>query len=172
MLKLSNRTIDDDGNVIYNNQGLIDYLYKFHKFPVKVLISETDEVEKFNRFTKYFDINCEIKRLERIIPHEERKTKWFYPEWYNDINLEVFFISLCKTDIEKQRVREELIEYKRTNMEQLLRFAIFLMEYIKKNKYVIGIGRGSSVNSYCLYLIGLHKIDSIKYGLNIKEFLK
>jgi len=172
MLVLPNRIIDDDGNVIYNNKGLLDYLYKFKKFPENALFSENDEVEKFNNFSEYFGENAKIIPPKKLKSHEERKNKWFYPQWYDDIDLEVFFTTLCKTDIEKQRVKEELIEYKRTGMEKLLRFSIFLMDYIKKNNYVIGVGRGSSVNSYCLYLIGIHRIDSIKYNLNIKEFLK
>ena len=35
-----------------------------------------------------------------------------------------------------------------------------------------GVGRGSSVASYILYLIGVHRIDSIKYNLDWKEFLR
>jgi DNA polymerase III alpha subunit len=35
-----------------------------------------------------------------------------------------------------------------------------------------GVGRGSSVASYCLYILGVHKVDSIKYELDIHEFLK
>jgi len=34
------------------------------------------------------------------------------------------------------------------------------------------VGRGSSVASYCLYLLGVHKINSLKFDLDIKEFLK
>ena len=48
----------------------------------------------------------------------------------------------------------------------------YLVDTFSENDVVWGVGRGSSVASYCLYLIGLHKIDSIKYELDIKEFLK
>jgi DNA polymerase III alpha subunit len=34
------------------------------------------------------------------------------------------------------------------------------------------VGRGSSVASYVLFLIGVHKIDPIKYELPIEEFFK
>ena len=40
-----------------------------------------------------------------------------------------------------------------------------------ENKIVWGVGRGSSVSSYILYLLGVHKVNSIKYGLNITDFL-
>ena len=35
-----------------------------------------------------------------------------------------------------------------------------------------GVGRGSSVASYALFLIGVHKIDSVKYDLDWREFLR
>jgi DNA polymerase III alpha subunit len=41
-----------------------------------------------------------------------------------------------------------------------------------QNNVVWGVGRGSSVASYVLYLLGVHKIDSLKYNLDIHEFLK
>jgi DNA polymerase III alpha subunit len=34
------------------------------------------------------------------------------------------------------------------------------------------VGRGSSIASYVLYLLGVHRIDSYKFNLDIKEFLK
>ena len=44
--------------------------------------------------------------------------------------------------------------------------------YVKENKIVWGVGRGSSVASYVLYLLGIHKIDSIQYRLDWKEFIR
>lgn len=172
MLNLSNRIIDDDGNVIYNNQGILDYIYKFKKIPTNILFLESDEIKRFNEFSEYFGESERITLPKRLRTHSERQKSWFIPNEYLNIDLEVYFNTLCKTDIERERVKIELQEYKRTNMEMLLRFMIFLMDYIKKNGYVLGVGRGSSVCSYCLYLIGVHKINSIEYDLNIKEFLK
>lgn len=172
MLNLSNRIIDDDGNVIYNNQGILDYIYKFKKIPTNILFLESDDIKRFNEFSEYFGESERITLPKRLRTHSERQKSWFIPNEYLNIDLEVYFNTLCKSDIERERVKIELQEYKRTNMEMLLRFMIFLMDYIKKNGYVLGVGRGSSVCSYCLYLIGVHKINSIEYDLNIKEFLK
>jgi DNA polymerase III alpha subunit len=43
---------------------------------------------------------------------------------------------------------------------------------MRSSNIVWGVGRGSSVASYALYLIGIHKIDPIKYNLSINEFFK
>jgi DNA polymerase III alpha subunit len=36
---------------------------------------------------------------------------------------------------------------------------------------VWGIGRGSSVSSYVLYVLGVHDVDSYAYDLDIGDFL-
>jgi DNA polymerase III alpha subunit len=46
------------------------------------------------------------------------------------------------------------------------------VETMRVNNIVWGVGRGSSVASYVLYLIGVHKIDSMYYDLDIEEFLR
>jgi len=43
---------------------------------------------------------------------------------------------------------------------------------LRKNNIVWGVGRGSSVASYVLFLLGVHKIDSMYYELSVDEFLK
>ena len=44
--------------------------------------------------------------------------------------------------------------------------------YVRKNKFIWGVGRGSSVSSYILYLIGVHRVNSLKFGFDIKDYLK
>ena len=70
------------------------------------------------------------------------------------------------------RVEMELTEFKTRNLFPVLKVLIYIIDTMRKNNLVWGIGRGSSVASYVLYLIGVHKVDSLKYNLDIKEFLK
>jgi DNA polymerase III alpha subunit len=48
----------------------------------------------------------------------------------------------------------------------------YIVDTLRANNIVWGVGRGSSVASYVLHLIGVHKIDSIKYSIPIEEFFK
>jgi len=57
-------------------------------------------------------------------------------------------------------------------MHNLLRYMIYLVDFMRENNIVWGVGRGSSVASYVLYLIGVHRINSIQYGLDWHEFLR
>ena len=70
------------------------------------------------------------------------------------------------------RVEMELELYKARNLYPMLQLVIYIVDAFKKHNLVRGVGRGSSVASYVLYLIGAHKVDSHKYSLNIREFLK
>jgi DNA polymerase III alpha subunit len=62
--------------------------------------------------------------------------------------------------------------FRARNLFPVLQLLIYIVDTMRKHNIVWGVGRGSSVASYCLYLIGVHKIDSLKYNLNIREFLK
>ena len=78
----------------------------------------------------------------------------------------------CTTTQQRDRVYAELLEYENRGMVIVLKFLKYLVDVCNENNIVLGVGRGSSVASYCLYLLGVHRIDSIKYKLDIKEFLK
>ena len=73
---------------------------------------------------------------------------------------------------EWQRVEEELLAFEKHNMINLLRYMIYLVDFMRKNNIVWGVGRGSSVASYVLYLIGVHRINSIQFDLDWKEFIR
>jgi DNA polymerase III alpha subunit len=43
---------------------------------------------------------------------------------------------------------------------------------MSEHKLIWGVGRGSSVASYVLYKLGVHRIDSLYYDLDPAEFLR
>jgi len=84
-----------------------------------------------------------------------------------------FILSKHKLNMEQiARLDMELVEYEKRNLLDLIRFLIYFIDVVKQNNVIYGVGRGSSVSSYVLYLIGIHRIDSFKYNLDIKEFLR
>ena len=95
------------------------------------------------------------------------------PNSFKNFDIEKYIDQMCP-DIEanKQRVKDELDAFKKMDMMNLLKFLHFLVTFMKQNKIVWGVGRGSSVASYVLFLLGEHKIDSIQYGLDWREFLR
>jgi DNA polymerase III alpha subunit len=94
------------------------------------------------------------------------------PDEYKQLDIAEHVLSLCKSDIELQRVGQELLLYQERDLFDLLRYLKYLVDIMRENKLIWGVGRGSSVSSYVLYLLGVHRIDSIYYNLDIAEFLR
>lgn len=180
-VNLHNRLIDKDGNVVYYANAIMELLYR-NTVPTDILIYPTNDVdvELFNKWSyKNFDDKY-IKLPERLKTPDERKNNWFYPSNYGEIDLNKYFLDLLEKeslDISKkmlyiERVDREVKLYKEKNMEKFLRFCIYFSDVMREKNFVVGIGRGSSCASYLLYLLRVHLVDSVKYSLDIKEFLK
>jgi DNA polymerase III alpha subunit len=120
------------------------------------------------------------KYLERIdaerllYPNPKNKidhTNWCIPSDYKNLDIEALLINLCP-EANKQRLYHELELYKKHDMIPVLQTMKYIVDTLRANNIVWGVGRGSSVASYVLFLLGVHKIDSVKYSLPIHEFFK
>jgi hypothetical protein len=94
------------------------------------------------------------------------------PQEYKDLDIAEYVLGLCSNEVELQRVGEELLLYQERSLFDLLRYLKYLVDVMTENKIIWGVGRGSSVASYILYKMKVHKIDSIYYKLNVAEFLR
>lgn len=115
----------------------------------------------------YFGNIKTVKEVDNIY-----QNNWNMPNEYYNFDIEKYILDLCDTEEKIQRVNTELVLFKKYNLLILLKFLKFLVDNMRNRDILWGVGRGSSVASYCLYLLGVHKIDSIKYDLDINEFLK
>ena len=97
---------------------------------------------------------------------------WHMPQQYKDMDIAQYILNLCKTDAELQRCGQELLLYQERDLFDLLRFLKYLVDTMTKNHVIWGVGRGSSVASYVLYKLGVHRIDSMFYDLDPGEFLR
>lgn len=100
------------------------------------------------------------------------QTNWHMPQEYKQLDIAEYVLGLCKSNAELQRVGEELLLYQERNLFDLLRYLHYLVDVMKENHVIWGVGRGSSVASYVLYLLGVHRIDSMFYDLDPHEFLR
>jgi DNA polymerase III alpha subunit len=104
--------------------------------------------------------------------HAAQQKNWHMPDSYKNIDIAEHVLSLCKTDAELQRCGAELMLYQERGLFDLLRYLKYLVDVMQENHIIWGVGRGSSVASYVLYLIGVHRINSLYYNLDIQEFLR
>ena len=164
----------------FTNKDLIDMIYTGHIEKCHVVLCDpSDDIDKFNTvmeeqglptLTKYIPLDVDQKTFDNALQSE-----WFMPKEYKEINVYEYVLGKLKTPAEDstmKRVWEELDAYKERDMHDLLKYMIYLVDFMRENNIVWGVGRGSSVASYVLYLIGVHKIDSIQFGLDWREFLR
>lgn len=104
--------------------------------------------------------------------HQTQQSLWHMPDEYKQLDIAQWLLDQCKTETELQRVGQELLLYQERNLFPLLQQLKYVIDTWRSKSIVWGVGRGSSVASYVLYLIGVHKINSIYYDLNIEEFLR
>jgi DNA polymerase III alpha subunit len=169
---------DDLGIPRFSNRDLIDMIYSGNVEKCHVVLCDpSDDVDKFNEamqaqgmspLQKYIPLDVDQKTFDSVCQSE-----WFMPDEYKELDVVAHLYSLCDGDDERfHRVNEELSAFQSREMFDLLRYMIYLVDFMRKNNIVWGVGRGSSVASYVLYLIGVHRIDSIKYNLDWREFLR
>jgi DNA polymerase III alpha subunit len=170
---------DELGIPRFSNRDLIDMIYSGHVDKCHVVLCDpSDDIEKFNaamreqylpELTKYIPLDVDQKDFDGALQSE-----WFMPDEYKVSNpiLKHNLLELCKTPEEEERVLEEYDEFKQRGMLDILKYMIYLVDFMRENNIVWGVGRGSSVASYVLYLIGVHRIDSIQYDLDWREFLR
>jgi DNA polymerase III alpha subunit len=167
---------DQYGQTYTTSNELCDLLYKNPKLDVSLFQVE-DSIE-YNRsvaelhaeldlLDSYHNISQTVEEFDSIL-----QKNWRMPKEYKDLDIAAYVLGLCREEHELQRVGEELILYQERNLFDLLRYLKYLVDTLRKNNIVWGVGRGSSVASYVLFLIGVHKIDSLYYNLDINEFLK
>lgn len=169
---------DQFGRVVASTKDICDLLYQNPMLDYSKLLVEdprqyNEAVQKLHAgiptLVPYASV-AGIKSLEEF--DQANQANWHMPEEYKNFDIALWLYAQCKTEEESDRVSHELVEYHNRNMIPLLQYLKYLVDTMRENTLVWGVGRGSSVASYILYLIGVHKINSIQYSLDIEEFLK
>lgn len=170
--------IDRYGRVSVTEQEAFDALYSGKIKDFENIVVEGD-VSLYNnaRFSNAdripeLTVQENLEDIDINFFDESNQCDWFMPKEYNNFPIHQWLLEQCSTDQQRDRVDQELKLFIQNGMFDLLFYLKYLVDTMRSNKVVWGVGRGSSVASYVLYLIGVHKIDSIKYNLDIHEFLK
>ena len=163
------------GQHIYTEQDLLDiYLTnpEFHStgeifVDSDISFSDSLELNDLPNLVKYIVSEKTLNEFD-----EACINNWFIPEEYKNFDIAKFVLDQCQDEAELQRAGKELLLYQERDMFILLQYLKYLVDTMRANNIVWGVGRGSSVASFVLYLIGVHKINSLYYDLPIEEFLK
>lgn len=165
------------GQPIYNEQDLFD-LYMTNPnlnltnaiFVDKIIPFDPElELENIPQLVEELtdNVNLSVEEFDKIL-----RNNWFMPDEYKQFDIAKFVLDQCTHDEELQRAGKELLMFQKRGLYTLLQYMKYLVDLMRANNIVWGVGRGSSVSSFVLFLIGIHRINSLHYDLNIEEFLK
>lgn len=163
---------DKFGNPIYQDVDIIDLIYKNIDIN-DVIVESSPDVIKFeeNSGVKLKKFNPDIENISLEDFDSICQQDWFIPDEYKNMDIEGYLVHVCPKE-NYQRLIDELQEYRQRNLLPLLRVLKYLVDTFRKHNVLWGVGRGSSVASYVLFLLEVHRIDSIKYNLDWHEFLR
>ena len=167
---------DEYGLVYYNELELFKALYKDPNIDLgKFSVLDPD---KFNNSIKVLYSDApKLSRSEKpsVTVNEfdqANQNTWNMPDEYQDLDIAKVILDSCNNDDELQRCGTELLMFQERKLLNLLKFLKYFIDTMNKNNIVIGLGRGSSVSSFVLYKLGVHRVNSMFYDLDVEEFLR
>jgi hypothetical protein len=113
-----------------------------------------------------------VEQMDTEAFDHRNQSRWFMPVKYLNMDIAEHVLNLCKSDAELQRCGTELLLFQERNLFNLLRYLVYLVDTMREHQLIWGVGRGSSVASFVLYKLGIHRIDSLYYELDPGEFLR
>jgi DNA polymerase III alpha subunit len=128
--------------------------------------------EILTEFPKLVSYNSTVEQMSTEQFDRHNQNQWFMPDVYKNMDIAELVLNLCNNDAELQRCGHELMLYQERGLFDLLRYLKYLVDVMTHNQLIWGVGRGSSVASYVLYKLGVHRIDSLYYDLDPSEFLR
>ena len=164
---------DKFGQYIYNENDVLDLVMREIDIEhTNLLVTELDTKQLNNAFgtittTEYTEPTETLSEFDT-----NNQKNWYMPDGYKQLDIAEYVLSLCTTQEELQRCGVELLMYQDRNLFNLLRYLKYLVDTMKENNIIWGVGRGSSVSSYILYKMEVHKVDSMFYNLDVGEFLR
>ena len=167
---------DQYGQIIYDEADLvnmvmsgaiIESLQGMLVEPGVSLETASAYLEQVPELIEYAFTDMTVEEFDAV-----NQNSWHMPDEYKHMDIAEYILSLCDSDVKLQRCGQELLLFQERNLFDLLRYLKYLVDTLRANNMIWGVGRGSSVASYVLYLLGVHRIDSMFYDLDPSEFLR
>ena len=179
MLIFQKMKTDKFGQKVFNESDVIDMYLKGHDlFAIsRMQVDASVDLESaalildnVPTFVRYDEAATALMSVEEF--DHRNQASWHMPDQYKNLDIAEHVLTLCNNDAELQRCGQELMLFQERDLFNLLRYLVYLVDIMRENKLIWGVGRGSSVASYVLYKLGVHRIDSLHYDLDPTEFLR
>ena len=170
---------DKFGQLIFSESDIVDLVMQGRDISTlkNTLVDASVNIEKsallldcvpeFVTYDASINNDLTVEEFDR-----KRQNTWHMPEEYQQLDIAQYILDRCTTDAELQRCGQELLMYQERDLFDLLKFLKYLVDTMTEHQVIWGVGRGSSVASYVLYKLGVHRINSMFYDLDVGEFLR
>jgi len=166
------------GEIVLDTDDVVDHLMRGHDIEDlrDITVQGIDIVAVADMLPDLGCVNTWRRPESRDITVQqfdrEHQQRWMMPLEYLQLDIAQLVLDRCTTPEELQRAGQELLMFQERGMMDLLRYMKYLVDVMTQNRIIWGVGRGSSVASFVLYLLGVHRINSLYYELDPQEFLR
>lgn len=166
------------GELIYSESDICDLIMQGHSINAMSRLQIDNSVDlstlaaMVENFPAFISYDSTVEQLSTKEFDRQKQNQWFMPDSYRTMDIVEHVLNLCNNDAELQRCGHELILYQERGLFDLLRYLKYLVDVMTEHGIIWGVGRGSSVASFVLYKLGVHRIDSMYYDLDPSEFLR
>ena len=167
---------NDFGDCVYTESDVLELIYSDPDFDISRL--QIESPEQYLSALKELGIDLPVltvpvKRTESLKEFDQQNiSDWHKPQEYHELDMLKYLLDRCGSDQERARVEEEYQLFEQKGFTKVLQFLVYFIDTLRQHNIVWGVGRGSSVSSFCLFLIGVHKINPLLYNLDHREFLR
>ena len=161
--------------IVYTESDLMDLVMQGHDWTgFDGMLVDSVSLEGAREFVENLPALIQETNLGITVDEYDRacQQQWNMPAEYLELDIAKHLLDLCDSEAELQRVGHELLLYAERDLFNLLRYLKYLVDVMRENGIIWGVGRGSSVASFVLYKLGVHRIDSLHYELAVEEFLR
>ena len=165
--------IDNAGQCIYSQsevfnlimQGIdIDDIYVEKDAELNDLLKSYESSD----FKRYMVINDnELNSFHKLNQMDWKMPKEYFDDVY-DIKETIRAKIWYGNPQYHTRIDKELEAFEHYGLLDLLKYMRYMCDTLRDRGVVWGVGRGSSVASLCLYVLGVHSVDPVKYGIDFE----
>lgn len=169
-IQLDDRLLWADGDSSMEEEKILSMAVDGHSTARVHAIELTQNIKRYNAYVRKSE-KIGLK-TEALVP----PITWLMPDSVAELDVTHYIMTIAQDigisdDTRLNRIRQELDLYYNMDLVDVLRVLIHIINTFRANNVVWGVGRGSSVSSYVLFILGVHDVDSVLYDLPITDFL-
>lgn len=175
-IELIDHLLWPDGTIQVTPEKVIDFTFKLATHGKVDCLSVTELTPEIRQFNALGEHRLTVKQS---VDPRNFPPNWVLPEPYKYFNLDEYLFGLAdrieRDDLYEARVERlssEIWLFKEEKLDDVLRVLIYVIDVMKEKNVIWGVGRGSSCSSYLLFLLGLHEVDPVRYGIEVTDFIR